>query len=172
MITMVTGGQRSGKSVFAESMALKRSGHPVYVATARVWDEEFRHRVELHRQRRADRWTTMEEPLHVGELSIPDGSVVLVDCMTLLATNWFFELGESVDAARDRVVSELESLFSRNADFIVVTNEIGLGGVSSNTMQRRFADLQGWLNQSLAARADEVYLVVSGIPVEIKRKDK
>ncbi len=169
---MVTGGQRSGKSAFAETMALMRSERPVYVATARVLDEEFRHRVDLHQQRRANRWTTLEEPLHVGDLTIPDGSVVLVDCMTLLATNWFFETGESVEAARDHVVSELDSLFSRNADFIVVTNEIGLGGVSSNCMQRRFADLQGWLNQSLAARADEVYLVVSGIPVEIKRKDK
>lgn len=89
---MVTGGQRSGKSAFAETMALMRSERPVYVATARVLDEEFRHRVDLHQQRRANRWTTLEEPLHVGDLTIPDGSVVLVDCMTLLATNWFLKL--------------------------------------------------------------------------------
>lgn len=168
MITMVTGGQRSGKSAFAESLALSRSAQPIYVATARIFDDDFRRRVDVHRQRRGRMWTTIEEPLNVGTIDVAPRATVLLDCLTLLATNWFFECGEEVDRARERIVSELDSLFARDADFVVVTNEVGLGGVSANALQRRFADLQGAVNQAVAARADEVYLVVSGIPVKIK----
>lgn len=165
---MITGGQRSGKSLFAEHLALSRSDQPCYLATARVYDEEFRKRVDVHKARRGDRWVNLEIPLKVSEAGIGEGDVVLLDCLTLLATNWFFECGEDVKSTVNSVTAELDALFSRMADVIVVTNEIGLGGVSPNALQRRFADVQGAVNQWVAERASEVYLVVSGIPVKIK----
>ena len=106
--------------------------------------------------------------MKVSEAGIGEGDVVLLDCLTLLATNWFFECGEDVKSTVNSVTAELDALFSRKADVIVVTNEIGLGGVSPNALQRRFADVQGAVNQWVAERASEVYLVVSGIPVKIK----
>lgn len=168
MITMVTGGQRSGKSVFAETLALEKSASPIYVATARIWDDEFRRRVDVHKQRRGNRWTTVEECLHVGDLDFPERSVVLIDCLTLLSTNWFFECREDVDDAIISIQTQLDVLFSKNADFILVTNEIGLGGISENSLQRKFTDVQGKINQLVASLADSVYFVVSGIPIKIK----
>ena len=87
---MITGGQRSGKSRMAEEKALSLSPTPVYIATARVCDDEFRRRVELHKLRRGPEWTTHEEPLDVAALPIGEGDTVLFDCVTLWATNWFF----------------------------------------------------------------------------------
>lgn len=168
MITMVTGGQRSGKSVFAEKLVLEMSDSPVYVATARVWDEDFRRRVEIHRQRRGHQWITIEECLNVGDIEISEGSTVLLDCLTLLSTNWYFECEEDIDSAFDKIKEQLKALFSRKANFIAVTNEIGLGGISENEMQRKFADLQGIVNQYVSGLSDEVYFVISGIPVKIK----
>lgn len=165
---MVTGGQRSGKSVFAERLALSMSAHPIYLATARVYDEEMRHRVETHKQRRENQWQNIESPLYITENEFQDSDVVLLDCLTLWATNWFFELGEQVEEALGEMKRQIESVINTGATFIMVTNEIGLGGVSANAMQRQFADLQGYLNQFVAEKADEVYLTVSGIPVKIK----
>ena len=98
--------------------------------------------------------------------------MVLVDCLTLWATNYFFNGDEQQIPAVDRVLAELKAefdrLISQQATFIMVTNEIGMGGVSANAIQRRFTDLMGWFNQYVAAQADEVVLMVSGIPVKIK----
>lgn len=149
-------------------MALKRCATPIYIATARIFDDEFRKRVEVHQARRGREWTTLEEPLEVGKLEISGASTVLLDCLTLLTTNWFFECGENIDDALENLKHELDILFEKDADFIVVTNEIGMGGISSNELQRRFADLQGFVNQYVAAKADEVYLTVAGLPVKIK----
>lgn len=168
MITLVTGGQRSGKSVFAEKLTLEKSDSPIYVATARIWDEDFKHRVEIHKQRRGNQWTTVEECLSVGNIEIPDGATVLLDCLTLLSTNWLFECNEEIDNALNEIKAQLNKLFSKNADLVVVTNEIGLGGISENPLQRKFTDLQGSINQFVATLADEVYLIVSGLPVKIK----
>lgn len=168
MIIFVTGGQRSGKSLFAEKMALAKSSHPVYLATARVMDDEFRRRVEIHQQRRGPEWTNVEASLHVGEVTFPEGAVVLLDCLTLLATNWMFECGENMEAALSNIKAQLSSLFARKGDFIVVTNEIGLGGISENALQRKFADLQGAVNSFVASVADEAYFIVSGLPMKLK----
>lgn len=168
MITLITGGQRSGKSLFAENKALSISTSPVYLATARIFDDDFRHRVDIHKARRGENWTTIEEPLLVGDILIDSGATVLLDCLTLLASNWLFECGENPDEALCRISSQLKSLFAKDADFFVVTNELGLGGVSANPLQRKFADLQGSVNQFVAALADEVYFVISGIPLKIK----
>lgn len=168
MITLITGGQRSGKSMFAESLALQRCSAPTYLATARIFDEDFRKRVEIHKQRRGTQWSSIEVPLMVGDVDIPEGSTVLLDCLTLLATNWLFECGEDIDIALARLKEQLEALIAKSENLIIVSNEIGLGGVSPNPLQRKFADLQGSINQFAAARADEVYMVLSGIPVKIK----
>ena len=153
-IILITGGQRSGKSSHAEEMALLLSEHPIYIATAKVWDEEFRQRVERHRSRRG-------------------GRVVLIDCVTLWLTNFFFASREK-EVSTDELLAEAKEEFDRftsqDATFIFVTNEIGSGGVSDNALQRRFTDLQGWMNQYIASRADTVVLMVSGIPVNIKSR--
>lgn len=168
MITLVTGGQRSGKSKFAEQLALRHCANPVYIATAHIWDDEFRRRVDIHKQRRGPEWTTIEETLHVGDLSIPAGATVLLDCLTLLSTNWLMECDNDTDVAFQRISEELRKLLGNNADFILVTNEIGLGGISENALQRKFTDLQGSVNTLTASLADNVYFSVSGIPVKIK----
>lgn len=166
-IHLITGGERSGKSAYAEAEALGLSPQPVYIATARIWDEEFAERVRRHQERRGPEWTNIEEEkaLSRHELS---GRTVLIDCVTLWATNFFFDLEQDIDRALQEMKAELERLFAQDAHFILVTNEIGLGGVPMDPVQRRFTDLQGWINQYIAARADRVTLMVCGIPVPVK----
>lgn len=166
-VILITGGQRSGKSSFAERTALSLSSSPVYLATARVEDEEFRRRVERHRRNRGPQWTNIEEDRELGRHDLT-GRTVVIDCVTLWCSNFFFDMGGSVQEALDAVKREFDRVVAQEATFLFVTNEIGMGGVAENAVQRRFTDLQGWVNQHIAARADEVYLMVSGIPVKIK----
>ena len=166
-IILVTGGARSGKSTYAEALALQLSAAPVYLATARIWDEEFRERVRRHQERRGPQWTNIEEEKYLSRHVLP-GRVVVVDCLTLWCTNFFFDLDSDVDRALEALKGEFDRFTDQDANFIFVTNEIGMGGTSDNAVQRRFTDLQGWMNQHAAARADEVVLMVSGIPVKIK----
>lgn len=172
-IIMITGGQRSGKSRYAETLALSLSKKPVYVATAHVWDDEFRQRVEIHQQRRGPQWTNIEEEKHLSRHNI-GGRIVVIDCITLWCTNFFFDREKAeweqptVDEALAAVKAEFDRFTEQDATFIFVTNEIGSGGVSDNAIQRRFTDLEGWMNQYVASKADEVVLMVSGIPVKIK----
>ncbi len=166
-VTLITGGQRSGKSSYAQQLALSLSSNPVYLATSRVWDDEHRARIERHKAERGAEWTNIEEE---KELSKHDfsGRTVLIDCVTLWATNYFFDMQSNVDNALNALKAEFDKLVEQDAHFIFVTNEVGLGGVSQNDVQRRFADLHGWLNQHIASRADEVFLMVSGIPLKVK----
>ena len=172
-IILITGGQRSGKSVTAERMALSMSDNPVYLATAHIWDDEFRKRVEIHQQRRGPQWTNIEEEKYLSRHNL-EGRVVVVDCLTLWCTNFFFarEKAEweqpTVDSALEELKAEFDRFTDQDAVFIFVTNEIGSGGVSENAIQRRFTDLEGWMNQYVAKKADEVILMVSGIEVKIK----
>lgn len=166
-IILITGGSRSGKSTYAEKLALSLSDNPVYVATARIWDAEFRERVRKHQARRGPQWTNIEENKYLSRHDV-SGRVVLVDCLTLWCTNFFFDLGSDVDKALSGAKAEFDRFTSGDATFIFVTNEIGMGGTSENEIQRKFTDLQGWMNQYIAACADEVILMVSGIPVKIK----
>lgn len=172
-IFLITGGQRSGKSAYAERLALSLAKHPVYVATAHVWDEEFRRRVEAHQQRRGPQWVNIEEEQWLGDHDI-NGCVAVIDCLTLWCTNFFFHPDRNdaeqptIDEALSAVKAEFDRFTSQDATFIFVTNEIGCGGVSDNAVQRRFTDLLGWMNQYVASQADTVVLMVSGIPVTIK----
>ncbi len=167
-IILITGGQRSGKSRYAEELALSLAENPVYVATAHVWDEEFRERVRRHQERRGPQWTNIEEEKYLSRNDLT-GRVAVIDCVTLWLTNFFFE-NQDQDAQQvlDIVKAEFDRFIAQDATFIFVTNEIGSGGVSIDAVQRRFTDLQGWINQYIASRSDEVILMVSGIPVKIK----
>ena len=169
-ITLITGGQRSGKSQYAERAALAASPNPVYLATSRIWDDEFRDRVRRHQERRGPEWTNLEEPLH---LALPqlESRTVLIDCLTLWTTNWFFDHQDwTTDQLLTAIHNELDQLarLSPETRIFLVTNEIGMGGTSPNAVQRRFTDLLGWTNQYAASLAHEVILMVSGIPVKIK----
>lgn len=172
-IILITGGQRSGKSVYAEKLALSLSDKPVYLATAHVWDDEFRQRVLRHQERRGPQWTNIEEEKSLAKHDV-SGRVVVIDCITLWCTNFFYDRNmpednqPTVDKALADIQKEFDKFTDQDATFIFVTNEIGSGGVSENAVQRRFTDMEGWMNQYVAAHADEVVLMVSGIPVKIK----
>jgi adenosylcobinamide kinase/adenosylcobinamide-phosphate guanylyltransferase len=165
-IILITGGQRSGKSRQAEELALSLSEQPVYLATAHIWDDEFRERVNIHQQRRGPQWTTIEEERWLSRHDV-SGRVVVIDCVTLWLTNFFTETSD-VQQTLETAKAEFDRFTAQEATFIFVTNEIGSGGVSDNALQRRFTDLEGWMNQYVAQKADEVVLMVSGIAVKIK----
>jgi adenosylcobinamide kinase/adenosylcobinamide-phosphate guanylyltransferase len=166
-IILITGGQRSGKSRQAEELALSLADNPVYVATAHIWDEEFRERVRRHQERRGPQWMNIEEET---KLSLHDmtGRVVVIDCVTLWLTNFFFANNSDVDKSLELAKAEFDQFTKPDATYLFVTNEIGLGGVSENAIQRKFTDLEGWMNQYIASKADVVILMVSGIPIKIK----
>ncbi len=169
-IILVTGGQRSGKSSYAEKLALELSETPIYVATSRIWDEEHRERIRLHQARRGKEWTTIEEEKELSKIAVA-GKVVLIDCVTLWATNFFFDLQSDVEQSLEALKQEFDKFTAQNATFIFVTNELGMGEMSMNATQRKFADLQGWLNQYIASKADEVTLMVCGIPMKVKGRE-
>lgn len=166
-ILLVTGGQRSGKSDFAQNRALEMSKHPVYLATSRIWDEEFRQRVLRHQANRGPEWMNVEEEKFLSRHDLA-GRVIVIDCVTLWCTNFFFDNNSVVDISLQQIKEEFDAFVRQDAYFIFVTNELGLGGVSVDDTQRRFTDLQGWVNQYIASKADEVVLMVSGIPVPVK----
>ena len=168
-IILITGGQRSGKSSQAEQLALSLAANPVYVATAHIWDDEFRERVRKHQERRGPQWTNIEEET---ALSLHDmtGRVVVIDCVTLWLTNFFFANESNTDLSLELAKAEFDKFTEPDATYIFVTNEIGSGGVSDNAIQRKFTDLEGWMNQYIAEKADEVILMVSGIAVKVKGK--
>ncbi len=166
-VHLITGGERSGKSTYAEKLALQNSDNPIYVATARVWDEEFAERIRLHQKRRGACWENIEEKKYLSKHNYV-GRTVLIDCVTLWATNFFFDNDSDLDDSLTALQDEFDELLKQDAHFIIVTNEIGLGGVSTNAIQRRFTDLQGWFNQYIAKYANQVTLMVCGIPMKVK----
>ena len=166
-ITLITGGQRSGKSSYAQKMALSLSTSPVYLATSAVWDEEYRQRIERHKRDRGPEWTNIEELKDLQNINV-EGRVVVIDCITLWSTNFFTEFEGDVQKSLDAVTQRFERFVQQDASFIFVTNEIGLGGISANDLQRKFTDLIGWVNQFVASKSDDVILMVSGIPMKIK----
>ena len=166
-IVLVTGGQRSGKSDYAQQLALQLSERPVYLATSRIWDEEFRRRIERHQRQRGPQWTNIEEEKFLSRHLLENRTIV-IDCLTLWTTNFFFDNDSDVKKSLEELKSEFDRFTGQTATFIFVTNEIGLGGISENPVQRRFTDLQGWINQYVASQADEVVLMVAGIPLKIK----
>ncbi|HSF16289.1 MAG TPA: bifunctional adenosylcobinamide kinase/adenosylcobinamide-phosphate guanylyltransferase [Vicinamibacteria bacterium] len=172
MLTLVLGGARSGKSRYARSL-LDASDSVVFVATATPSDSEMADRIERHRAERPPQWKTIEAPLDVpaAVAEQPEGTAVLLDCVTLWISNLFFEHRDRNRNDRERLVLEaLKSLtqLARGRNLIVVSNEVGSGLVPESSVGREFRDLQGLANQFIAREADRVVLVVAGLPVEIR----
>ena len=163
-ILLVTGGSRSGKSRFALDRAL-RYPRRVFIATAEAFDDEMRARIERHRAERGDTFRTLEEPRCLADalLSVRDADVILVDCLTVWLGNLMHYGG-----ADEEIPLFLDALRRVSADVILVTNEVGMGIIPHDAMTREYRDRAGFLNQDVAARADEVVFTVSGIPMTIK----
>ena len=174
---LIIGGARSGKSHFAQELALKAGGIVLFVATAEAGDEEMKQRIKAHRKARPSTWETIETTTHIGsQISqhIGKAQTVIIDCITLLINNIFLQHDEEIDATiiEKEVMAEIGELVNcidqSDASFIIVTNEVGLGLVPTNKVGRLYRDLLGKANQVLAQHADEVYLMVAGIPITIK----
>ena len=127
-IILITGGQRSGKSTKAEQLALSLSDNPVYVATAHIWDEEFRQRVVRHQERRGPQWTNIEEELYLRRHDLT-GRVVVVDCVTLWLTNFFYRLESDIEESLEAAKKEFDAFTAHNATYIFVTNEIAVATI-------------------------------------------
>jgi adenosylcobinamide kinase/adenosylcobinamide-phosphate guanylyltransferase len=171
MILLITGGARSGKSRHAMELALQLSPRPLYIATARIWDTEFRQRIDRHRQDRDERWTSLEEEKWLSRLELR-GRVAVIDCVTLWLTNFFLDSGSDCEGCLEICKTEVDKLLQLDATLIMVSNEIGMGGHEDTEIGRKFTDLQGWVNQYIAERARKVVLMVSGIPLMIKDEDQ
>ncbi|MEW8973241.1 MAG: bifunctional adenosylcobinamide kinase/adenosylcobinamide-phosphate guanylyltransferase [Tissierellaceae bacterium] len=178
MITLVTGGARSGKSTFAENL-YKDTEDVVYIATSKIWDEEMKERVELHRKSRPLVWRTYEDNYNLDK-AIGCERYYLLDCITVMTSNIMFDMTkdrEYIDyelqgKIEDTILKELKNLIKeiqlRDYDLVLVTNEVGYSIVPNNHISRVFRDIQGRINQRVAVLSDEVYLVCCGIPVKIK----
>lgn len=165
MIELVIGGARSGKSTLAENKARDSRLPVTYVATGQPLDAEMAQRIAHHRARRPAGWRTIEEPLTLADALRREAATktcLLVDCLTLWLTNVLL-------ADRDEETGRLlEALPTLPGHVILVSNEVGWGIVPENALARRFRDEQGWLNQRIAALADNVTLVAAGLPLVLK----
>jgi adenosylcobinamide kinase/adenosylcobinamide-phosphate guanylyltransferase len=177
-IVLITGGTRSGKSVFAEQYAAAKSNKVAYIATANIYDQEMQTRVTLHRKRRPNTWQTFEAPYHAEQIFLEaakKADVILFDCLTLYTSNLL--LSDNTPSNREErfqyIMEEIDKLlyFSRESQstILFVTNEVGMGIVPENALAREYRDIAGMVNQKIAACADEVYLVICGLPVELKK---
>jgi adenosylcobinamide kinase/adenosylcobinamide-phosphate guanylyltransferase len=177
-LILVLGGSRSGKSEFAEKIAADTNKRVAYIATAAICDEEMAKRVRLHQERRPDNWVTVEEEIDVpGALSkYGQGDALLLDCVTVWITNLLLNQQQSdMKTASIKIEQHILEQAARitetveyGADLIVVSSEVGLGLIPEYPLGRIFRDLAGKVNQLLAAKADSVFLLVAGIPMEIK----
>ena len=171
----ITGGARSGKSSFAEKLASGFGDHLCYLATAQTLDSEMEERVRRHRERRGVQWQTVEEPINLPHaLAQCDGryQAILVDCITLWLSNLLFRYEQSGDDIESRILEDVQhletTLNGMVTPVIMVSNEVGMGIVPENNLARLFRDIAGKTNQILAAAADEVHVVISGIPMKLK----
>lgn len=168
-VTLITGGGRSGKSRYALEMT-ESYDHKVFIATAEAFDDEMTDRILTHQKERGDAFTTIEEPLHLATAlaGIPAGTqVVLIDCITVWLGNLmhYLKIDETISQSVDRF---LEVLASPPCDVVIVANEVGMGLIPGDAISRAYRDLAGSVNQKIAAIADEVFLVVSGMPMKLK----
>ncbi|HEX7183787.1 MAG TPA: bifunctional adenosylcobinamide kinase/adenosylcobinamide-phosphate guanylyltransferase [Thermoanaerobaculia bacterium] len=174
MVTLILGGARSGKSRYALELAA-RHVRPAFVATAEPLDDEMRDRIRHHREEREESCFTLEEPVDLaGALGrLPDGTgIAIVDCLTVWLGNLVHRRGAEGLSGNLEDFGEVAAFLGVIDDppcpVVVVSNEVGLGGVSDNALARTFTDLLGRLNQKVAARAQRVVLLISGLPLVLK----
>lgn len=167
MIHLVLGGARSGKSRHAQAAALALTDRPIYLATSRRFDDDHAARIERHKADRDARWTNVEDEKVLAHAAF-SGRVVVVDCVTLWITNFFLDLKQDIDAARAAAQAELDRVAAIDATWILVSNEMGLAPHAMTESGRKFVDLQGFVNQDVAARARTVTLMVAGLPLHVR----
>lgn len=168
MFYLITGGERSGKSGYGQDLAMSLSKNPMYIATARNWDGDFQKRIDRHQKDRDENWVNIEKEKQLSEIDF-SGKVALIDCITLWLTNFFVDTKNDVELCLEQAKKEIELVMQqKDITIIVITNEIGMGVHAATPIGRKFTELQGWMNQYLAKKADKVVLMVSGIPVPIK----
>ena len=183
-IILCSGGARSGKSEFAEQLALSLKGRKAYVATGQALDDEMKDRIKKHQLRRGKEWITFEIPLHLHKnwkqiKNVSD--VILIDCLTMFTSNHVFAHGdintqEDANRIESIILEELRLLLqeinnSNDKTVIFVTNEIGLGIVPENKLARYFRDITGRVNREVASAANKMYLTISGITIELKSQE-
>ena len=183
-IILCSGGARSGKSEFAEQLALSLKGRKAYVATGQAFDDEMKDRIKKHQLRRGKEWITFEIPLHLHKnwehiKNVSD--VILIDCLTMFTSNHVFDHGdintqEDANRIESIILKELRLLLqeinnSNNKTVIFVTNEIGLGIVPENKLARYFRDITGRVNREVASAANKMYLTISGVTIELKSQE-
>ena len=164
---LVLGGARSGKSRHAQTRAEAEAGALVYVATAQPFDGEMAERIARHRVDRGPRWRTIEAPLDLATTMMaetrPD-AVLLIDCLTLWASNLIFAERDAAEATAALVAA----IGATRGPLILVSNEVGLGIVPDNALARRFRDVAGTINQAVAAAVDEAVFLAAGLPIRLK----
>ena len=183
-IILCSGGARSGKSEFAEQLALSLKGQKAYVATGQAFDDEMKDRIKKHQMRRGKEWITFEIPLHLHKnweqiKNVSD--VILIDCLTMFTSNHIFAHGdintqEDSNRIESIILEELRLLLqeinnSNDKTVIFVTNEIGLGIVPENKLARYFRDITGRVNREVASAANKMYLTISGVTIELKSQE-
>ena len=183
-IILCSGGARSGKSEFAEQLALSLKGRKAYVATGQAFDDEMKDRIKKHQLRRGKEWITFEIPLYLHKnweqiKNVSD--VILIDCLTMFTSNHVFAHGdintqEDSNRIESIILEELRLLLqeinnSNDKTVIFVTNEIGLGIVPENKLARYFRDITGRVNREVASTANKMYLTISGITIELKSQE-
>lgn len=183
-IILCSGGARSGKSEFAEQLALSLKGRKAYVATGQAFDNEMKDRIKKHQLRRGKEWITFEIPLYLHKnweqiKNVSD--VILIDCLTMFTSNHVFAHGdintqEDSNRIESIILEELRLLLqeinnSNDKTVIFVTNEIGLGIVPENKLARYFRDITGRVNREVASAANKMYLTISGVTIELKSQE-
>ncbi len=172
-VIFVTGGSRSGKSSFAMREAAGIPGKRAYIATAEALDEEMRERIEAHQRLRGKDWDTYEEPIKIADLIRQIGdryNLIVIDCLTLWLSNLMHASLPITDSMEDlrKVLDDMQATRPTGPSIYIISNEVGSGIVPENEMARKFRDVAGILNQKIAEAADEVYMVIAGIPLKIK----
>jgi len=168
MLHLITGGTRSGKSRYGQEQAKRLDNHPTYIATARIWDTDFKSRVKKHQLDRDDQWTNLEIEKKISDINT-ESKAILIDCVTLWLTNYFVDLKQDEEKILAEMRKEIDHIGNKKSkNWIIITNEIGMGMHADTATGRKFADLQGWINQYFAKKADKVTLMVSGLPLVVK----
>ena len=170
-VVLVLGGVRSGKSHYAQELAT-RGNRVAFIATAEALDDDMRQRIARHRQERPASWTTFESPVDIEDVLLECGDkfdTILVDCLTVWTSNVMHREAGDTDRILARADRLAQVLGKIRSSVILVTNEVGSGIVPDNELGRAYRDMLGFVNQRVAAAADEVILLVAGCPLVIKQ---